>query len=273
MYNSCLMSLFIKYIMNVRLIIIILILILGVNLNAQDYKFRENINKDSLFEASIKKFPEEQQKDYKKMYYKGKQGEKEFLLFMISMPESSKRELIDNYEKHKAEILKLKLEYAKLVPLNYIIYLEFEPASNILLIPEQINIKILKIKDDTANNDYSIIQRNDNLEIVKQDWNLKPDSKELEKIIASIGWTKQTLTKIKELLDTANCISVENGQITTIGYSRSGMGIYSYKIFNNQLTEDQIEEYNNGCEYIFYKENIVLEYGGGAFGPQCFEND
>jgi hypothetical protein len=253
--------------------LIIMILILGLKLNAQDYKFRDNIDKDSLFNVSVERLPKEMQKEYKKMYKKGKEQEKEFLLFMISMPESSKKELIENYEKHKAEILKVKSEYSKLIPEKYFVYIEFEPASKILTIPEQITIKIYRIKNDTAKVENKIVQRNDNLEVVSQNWNLKPDSKELEKIIESIGWTKQTLTKIKELLDSANCISIENGQITTIGFARSGMGKYSYKIFDDQLTENQKQEYNNGCEYIFYKDNIVLEYGGGAIGPQCFEKD
>ncbi len=29
---------------------------------------------------------------------------------------------------------------------------------------------------------------------------------------------------------------------------------------------------DNGCTYSFYKDNMVLEYGGGAIGPQCFED-
>ncbi len=253
--------------------LIISVLIWGLNLNAQDYKFRDNIDKDSLFEVSIQSFPEELQKEYKNMYEKGKEQEKEFLLFMISMPESSKKELIENYEKNRSKILKVKAEYSKLVPEKHFVYIEFEPASKILTVPEQITIKIFRIKDDTVNVDTNVVQRNDNLEVVSQNWNLKPDSKELEEIISSIGWTKQTLTKIKELLDSANCVSIENGEITTIGFARSGMGKYSYKIFDNPLTENQKQEYDNGCEYIFHKDNIVLEYGGGAIGPQCFEKD
>lgn len=256
-----------------RTALIIAILILGLKINAQDYEFRSNIDKDSLFEASIKRLPEELRKEYKKMYKKGNEPEKEFLLFMISMPESSKKELIENFEKNKAEILNVKTEYAKVIPENYFVYIEFEPASKILTTPEQITIKIYKIKDDTANSDNNVVQRIDNIEVISENWNLKPNSKELEEIIASLGWTNQTLTKIKELLDSANCVSVENGEITTIGFARSGMGKYSYKIFDNQLTENQKQKYNNGCEYIFYKDNIVLEYGGGAIGPQCFEKD
>ncbi|MFC6997830.1 hypothetical protein [Rufibacter roseus] len=256
-----------------QIALIITLLILGLNLNAQDFKFRDNINRDSLFDASVKGLPEEKKKEFRRMYKNGNDEEKEFLLFMISMPISSKNKLIENYEKHKVEIGKIKEEYSKLVPEKHIVYIEFEPASKILTIPEQITIKIYKAKDDTAKTHTYDGQRNDKLKVVSQNYNLKPDSKELEYIITSLGWTKQTLVKIKELLDRVNCVSIENGEVSTIGFARSGMGKYSYKLFDSQLTENQKQRYNNGCEYIFYKDNVVLEYGGGAIGPQCFEKE
>ena len=212
-------------------------------------------------------------KEYIKTYNDGNEQEKEFLLFMISMPESSKKELIENYENKKAEIQKLKAEYQNLVPKNYIVEIEFEPESKILTTTEEITIKIYKLKDKTENDNSEVVQRNDGLKVISQNWNLKPNSEELENIIKTIGWTNQTLVEIKKILNEANCISIENGKITTIGFARSGMGKYSYKIFENPLNSKQKEEYNNGCEYIFYKDNIVLEYGGGAIGSQCFERE
>lgn len=240
--------------------------------NAKDVAFRENINKDSLFESSIANFPEKEKIEYRDMYKKSSANEKDFMLLMISMPVSSKRELVSNYTKHKFEIIKAKEEYSKLVPAKYSVYLEFEPASKILTTPEQITIKIYKIKDDTSSNAPKIIESNSNYDAISQDWELNPDSKELEKIIASIGWTKQTLGEIKNLLNAASCISIENGQVTTIGFARSGMGMYSYKLFDEKITNAQKEKFNNGCEYILYKD-IALEYSGGAIGQQCFEKN
>ena len=89
-------------------------------------------------------------------------------------------------------------------------------------------------------------------------------------MIKPLGWTNATLTTIKKLLADANCVSIENGDITTVGFARSGMGKYSFKLFDKDLSSEQIKEYNDGCMYIFHKKNIVLEYGGGAVGSQCF---
>ena len=258
-----------------RKMILILIFLISIStLKAQDYSFRKNINKDSLFDASVNKLPQNMREKYIKEFKDGDEKSKEFLLFIISMPESSKKELIANFEKKKNEIQNLKNEYSKLIPKNHVIEIEFESESKILNIPEQITIKIYKNQSNTEKSkNRSVVEKNDKLELVSQHWNLKPDSKELDEILKTLNWTNQTLTQIKTLLKEANCISIENGKVTTIGFARSGMGLYSYKIFETILTLKQKTEYNNGCEYIYYKDNIVLEYGGGAFGPQCFEKE
>lgn len=258
--------------MTMRHIILILTLLYSaINLNAQNIKFRENIDKDSLFNTIVEKLPAEMHEDFIKTYKSGNEQEKEFLLLMASMPESSKKELIENFEHKKSEIQILKLEYQKLIPKNYIVDIEFKPENKIFTITEEISIKIYKLKYKSKKENSDDVQRSNDLKVISQNWNLKPNSNELEKILKSIGWTHQTLDEIKKLLNQANCISIQNGKITNIGFARSGMGKYSYKIFDKPLSEKEKIEYNNNCQYIFYKDNIVLEYGGGAIGSQCFE--
>ncbi|KUJ49931.1 hypothetical protein [Chryseobacterium sp. JAH] len=254
-----------------QIALILAIFYSAINLNAQNIKFRENIDKDSLFNVAVQKLPIEMRGDFTKTYKSGNEQEKEFLLFMTLMPESNKQELIANFENKKTEIQRLKTEFQKLVPKNYVVDIEFKPESKILTVSEEITIKIYKVKKKEEKEYADEIERSDDLKVISQNWNLKPNSNELGKIIKSIGWTNQTLDKIKKLLNDANCISIENGKITTIGFARSGMGKYYYKIFEKPLSEKSKTEYNNNCQYIFYKDNIVLEYGGGAIGSQCFE--
>lgn len=255
-------------------IIVISVLFCSISLYSQDYTFRKNVDKDSLFNASIKKLPLENRKEYIKMYKNANDKMKEFFLFMISMPESSKKELIQNFENRKVKIEKLKNEYEKFVPKNHIVEIEFEPASKILNVPDQLSIKIFKkIKNGENTTGSNEVKISNNFEVVSQNWNLQYDSKELDEVLKYLGWKNETLSEIKTLLTNANCISIENGEFTTIGFARGGMAKYSYKIFDNSLTEKQKSEYNDGCLNIYYKENIVLEYGGGAIGPQCFEKE
>ena len=254
-------------------ILTILFFISTFGLKAQEYKIRENISKDSLLNVSIKMLPEEMREEYKKAYQEGNEKSKDFLLLMISLPRSSKKEVIENYESKKDEILKLKNEYQKIVPKDHIVDIEFEPESKIFTIPEQISIKIYNIDNPEKNTDENKRQRNNGFKAVSQNWNLKPESKELQEVLKSIGWTNEELHQIKQLLLNANCTSIENGKMTTIGFTRSGMGKYFYKFFDEPLNEKQKQEYNDGCQFICYKDNVVLEYGGGAIGSQCFEKE
>jgi hypothetical protein len=76
--------------------------------------------------------------------------------------------------------------------------------------------------------------------------------------------------KLHASLLKAHCISIKSGNPVEVGFARSGMAKYDYLIFENHLTDTQMKRYNNGCEYIFYKDNIVLEHAIGAVGSPCF---
>jgi hypothetical protein len=219
-------------------------------------EFNKSLNKDSLLLTIVKDLPENKKSELLKMYNEGDAQTKEFFLIMFSMPKSSKKELISNIDSNFDKINFLKTAYLNLVPKGYIVSIEFNPSNKIALTKETIDLKI----EHKYNNQTE----------VKQDWQLEYNSEKLAQMIKPLDWTNETLTTIKKLLADANCVSIENGDITQIGFARSGMGKYFFKLFDNDLTNEQIKYYNNGCTYIFYKKNIVLEYGGGAIGSQCF---
>jgi hypothetical protein len=235
---------------------IILIAIVTFFLSAQAQEFNKSVNKDSLLNASIKDLPPDLKADLLKQYQAESESDKEFLLFMLSMPRSSKKLMIKNIESNYANINRLKVEYSKLAPQNYEVSIEFNPANKNFNIPESIDLRITK---------------NENKETtVSQEWQLAYDSPKLKEMLQTIGWSNETLKTIKKLLHEANCVSIQNGKVTEIGFARSGMGKYSYQIFDHDLTKLEVKQNNDGCTSIFYKKNIVLEYGGGAVGPQCF---
>mgnify|MGYP003428804216 CR=1 FL=1 len=227
---------------------------LTINVCAQE--FNRTVNKDSLLQTVLKDLPEPKKSELLKIYNEANEQEKEFLLIMFSMPRSSKKELISNIDSNFDKINLLKTSYLILVPKDYKVSIEFNPANKIASTKESIDLGIEhKYNKQT---DY------------KKEWNLEYNSKVLAEMIKPLGWTNETLTTIKKLLADANCVSIENGDITTIGFARSGMGKYFFKLFDSELNSEQIKQYNNGCTYIYYKKNIVLEYGGGAVGSQCF---
>ena len=161
----------------------------------------------------------------------------------------TKQDLIENYTKKGTEINELKNYVKSIVPSDKQVEIEFDGD------------KTLEIFHVTICNKWD------------QNWNIEISSQKTDTLLQKLGWTRKTLSTLKDKLDNANCISVESGEPCTIGFKRSGMGKYSYKVFDQNLTDSLKYDYNDGCNYIFYKDNIVLEYGGGAIGRQCFEDN
>ena len=239
--------------------LLLLTLLLTISLGSTSLfgqSFNKSIDKDSLLQVVLKKLPEGRKSEIQKIYNDGNDEEKEFVLFMLSMPTSSREALIANIDSNLDKINYLKSEFSKLVPKGYVVSIEFNPGEKITMTGESIDLRIEHIGAEPRD--------------VKQEWNLKYNSVELNQMLKPLKWTSETIDHIKKLLAGANCVSIENGEITTIGFARSGMGKYFFKLFNKDLTIADIKKYNDGCTYIFYKKNIVLEYGGGAVGPQCF---
>lgn len=161
-------------------------------------------------------------------------------------PSYDKNDLIQNYEERKEEIWDAKNYFKSILPNGASVTIEFENDKE---------LRIFHFKTDG---------------IYESNWNLKIKSSKVDSILTELNWTTKELKTLKEKLDKANCISIGGRDPFIIGWQRSGMGKFSYNIFEENLKEDKIKNYNDGCTYIFYKDNVVLEYGGGAIGMQCF---
>jgi len=158
----------------------------------------------------------------------------------------SKQDLIDNYNLKSQQIADLKTYINKIIPPNKSVDIEFD-----------------------GNRRLAMFHVTDN-GITDSNWDLKISSKKVDTLLHKLAWTHQTLKTLKEKLDAANCISAQTGEPCTIGFQRSGMGKYLYKLFDKAISDSLKSIYNDSCTYILFQDKVVLEYGGGAIGPQCF---
>lgn len=214
---------------------------------------------DSIFDALNLKFSPAALEDAKRDYDLANDTIKAIMLKVYSMPMSSRAELIQNYEERSAEIENLVNEFNQVIPKDFIVSLEIRTKGDLLHTIEGIDLQVYK-KDSEGKP-----------KLINADWDLKYDSNELYTLLETIGWDPMTFSNIKNMMQLANCISLENGDQTRVGFARSGLGKYSYLIFPTPLlTVSQIKSFNNECRYIYYKKNVVLEYIGGMAGPQCF---
>jgi hypothetical protein len=218
---------------------------------------------DTLLNKILEGLPKEMHKEfieeYNKMNSEQIKATLELMDLISSIPTSSKKELIRNIDSNYANILALKTYFQNIVPSDYFIYIEFKSPDKIRKLDESIDFWVYR-KDMNTNDK----------QVVFQEWNIEIKSTKLDSLLQLIKLKRKDLQELKMYLDKANCISISNRDEFEVGFARSGMGKYSYLIFDKPLNKEEMDKYNNGCEYIFYKDNIVLKYGGGAIGSQCF---
>lgn len=163
-------------------------------------------------------------------------------------------ELVQNIKDKQAEIYELKRYFNEIVPDNRFVEIEFDDEDEL----SRFGITPL---DSIAGNPYGPIFL---------EWGLKTNTPRMDSIIAPMGWTQETLKTLYEKLEDANCIGIESGEPVTIKFQRSGMGMYSFNVFEKPMTDSTKNWCNNICSYIIVNDTLVLEYGGGAVGSDCF---
>ena len=132
-------------------------------------KFNQNINKDSLFNAVIKKVHPTKVKELTKAYNEGNNQEKEFLLMILSMNKSSKIEQINNLKTNENNIKTLIKEYSELVPDSLSVFIEFNPKDIVLSTNESVDLRIHSNRKN----------KNGGIELDFQEWNLPLNSEVL----------------------------------------------------------------------------------------------
>jgi hypothetical protein len=165
-------------------------------------------------------------------------------------------ELKENFEAKKTEIYELKRYFNNIIPENRFVEIEFDNDNTLA----RFGIRVL----DSASGDPNLP--------MFLEWDVKTNTQRMDSIIKPLGWTRETLKTLKEKLDKANCIQIESGEPTKIGFRRSGMGMYFFNVFDEPIPDNQKANYNDSCTYILANDRLVLEYGGGAIGAQCFYN-
>ncbi len=190
-------------------------------------------------------------------------------IFIASCGMKSKQGLTKNYDENKTEILELKDYYNKIVPKDYLIRIRYNSSDNIDLFV------------------YQPIENSEKRELLFQQWDLDIDDYEPEnprsdydkkyhgitnsfiEVKEKLNWTNKTFIELYNKLDNVNCMGISNRNPTEIEYGFKGMGVFSYLIFDENLNLELQEKHSDDCSQMFYKENVVLNYGSGAIGSFC----
>jgi hypothetical protein len=189
----------------------------------------------------------------------------------ISDSGSNIEELKANYRHRRSAIYQMKHFTDAVTPLGYRVYVEFRLNGNIDF--------FVHVSDSTSRWGVTTLFQNWNIDYHNYrvpeptHWDSSGDApkiRSLDSALHVLGWDHQTLEQIKSHLEAADCISVETGDPTHIGYRRSGMGKYFYVIPGRPFPRESTRAWNDSSQYVFVSDSLVLEYGGGGFGNQSF---
>ncbi|KOS07767.1 hypothetical protein AM493_18200 [Flavobacterium akiainvivens] len=214
-----------------------------------------SVNRDSLFKSLITRFNGSLQEEYNREYQGTPPGkEQDFLLFVMSQPQGSKKAMQDNMAKKQPYFNQLLHLFSPMVPQEHSIGVFFNPANALFNIPESIDILI-----------YGPIPGTD-LEMR----NMAPNSADLSKTLKRLNWTPQDLENVRVALQKAGCIGIQNGYAATeVTYAANLRERFSYIIFNQEVSPATVKEYVTDCTAVAYNERVVLQYRG-AVGTECF---
>ena len=107
-------------------------------------------------------------------------------------------------------------------------------------------------------------------------WDVYSEEK-IDSLIQVVGLSHEELKNIRRKLKKAGCISIEtsttHSDFVDIGFRRVGLGMFSYRIYNRPVNTEEKKDYNDDLMFIPYTDRVIFEYGGGAIGPQVFDEE
>lgn len=174
------------------------------------------------------------------------------LAFGVFDKDYTTTDLVNDFNKKRTQIYAVKNYFNSVIPPHSIVEIEFKSNTRIA----RWGIYPLKTDSDQT--------------VKYLEWDLDMNTKQIDSALKLTGWTKQTLKIIKQKLDAANCIGIKSGAPTRLGYQRSGTGMFFFNLFDTPVPDSLKKHYNDSCTYILVNRKLVLEFGGGAMGGQCF---
>ncbi|WP_417906107.1 hypothetical protein [Christiangramia aquimixticola] len=189
-------------------------------------------------------------------------------IFLSSCGMSSIEGMKNNIDEKSNEIADLKNYFSDIVPENYTVRIQYNSLNNIDLFVYE------PIGDSTKREQFFgqwDVDIDNYIETPQTEYekNYGGKTKSLELVKNKLNWNRETFSNLYDKLEKANCIGISNRNPVEIEYGFSGMALLSFSVFDENLTAEQQEEYSDDCMSMFYKENIVLNYGSGATGSLC----
>lgn len=173
-----------------------------------------------------------------------------FLIFLLSCNifENEKgytiQDAIDNFNKNEEDFNKLVTYYHLNTRKDRMIFLGLGKKANHF----DIGIGLPEGKID---NEFSSIGVSD----------LKLDSNKADSLLLVLGWNKQTVESLLDMLKKVNCVNITSGDPVRLDCKYNGIGVFSYLIFDEPLSDNEIFYFRKGkSTNPAIRNNVVITY-------------
>ena len=163
----------------------------------------------------------------------------------------SREDVVENFIKYENEFAQLELYFNSKTPKSK---KKQEITFGLGKEKNQIILSLYPM-EGVINNANPVIGGND----------LELNSSKLDSVIIALGWTNETVDTLISKLSKTNCELIRtniNHNSIEIFYKRSGLGLFSYSIFNQPLSEGSMDVYGkpintNSSRFV---NRVVVKY-------------
>lgn len=236
---------------------------LVLNLVAQKNQSSEDKLMDSLIIKLSDKLSKEQRSallsNFKDLSGKEKEQMIELLKYMAFLPKSSQKLMEQNMKLYYDRIFLFKEYIDSVFAKEYQIRIAFDSLKFEGKKVETFDVSITRVDPVTGYYTYIINLRNCNV-----------NSPNIDDKLKGTFIDKKLLFEIRSKLKLVNCVSIYRYEYFELGFSRNGFDLYSYLLFDKELTKKEIENYLSYCSYRFYDKKVLLKYSGASINSDCF---
>ena len=193
-----------------------------------------------------------------------------FTIFLFGCGDDPTKQVFINYAEHSREINEAKLYFSEIKPEGSILYIRFHPEN--------------KIDFSLHQGDYEGENLRNRSKIFDQygtykKYDVSLFDNEVNEAFKVAKLSRAKIQKLKNYLIKGNCISIayyssfsgdDSLGYTSIGYPTGDLYGINYVIFDNKISDAKSNEIVKSCSFKSINAQVLVEYGGPAFGSNCF---
>lgn len=179
-------------------------------------------------------------------------------------------EVFENYNTNRKNIYQAWDYFSAIMPKNLALYIRFESDTVVNFSLYQSNYANKASWNKSALFDkYGQFRK----------FNVHLNSRELSAALELVKLTPDKLKKLLQYLKQAKCVSIgnspnflsyENSAYISLGFPTDDLYGLEYYIFQHPRTDKEMRQFNEDCSIKTINSEVLVKYGGPAFGSDCF---